>query len=562
MVGAVFVVLTNLFKIVNPRIVQQAIDQLRSNFQPKQMLFYALLIVGVTLLQGIFLFLMRRTIIVASREIEFDLRNDVFRKLEALPPAFYHQHPTGDLMSRTTNDMNAVRSMLGPGIAYSINTLIAFLLVIPMMVSISPRLTLIALIPFPVLALAVNRFGRAIFKRFERIQAQLARLSSFVQENLSGIAIVKSFVREEQQVNDFLELNKDYLRKNLSYARIHAAFHPSLMVIIGISTILILLFGGKLVIRQSISIGQFTAFMLYMGILVWPAIALGWVIGLFQQGAAAMKRIRVILDSEPEIQDGPVALPKEQFQGAIEFRNLTFGYRADTPVLRGIHLKINPRETVGIIGFTGSGKTTLLRLIPHFFALPSGKLFIDRRDVNEYALHSLREAIGFVPQDTFLFSDTIHNNIAYGNPAATREEVVRAARIAQIHDEIEDFPDGYDSMLGERGINLSGGQKQRVALARAILKEPRIFLLDDAFSALDTYTEEAILNNLKSFFPDRTVLIVSHRVSTLQTADQIICMDNGQIVERGTHHELVNRGGMYASIYQKQLLEKELERLR
>ena len=551
-------VLTNIFKVINPRLVQNAIDNLQKAFEMPQVRDDALLIILVAFAQGFFLFLMRRTIIVASREIENDLRNDLFWKLEGLSSTFYNQMPTGDIMSRATNDMNAVRSVLGPGIAYSVNTIMAFLFVIPMMIHISPVLTGLALIPFPIMALLVNRFGRAINKRYEKIQAQLAAISTFVQENLSGISVIKSFVREKHQISRFRELNEDYVEKNLSFARVYAGFHPSLMLIIGIAVLLVLLGGGRLVISKIITIGEFTAFMLYLGMLVWPSIALGWVIGLYQQGAASMKRIRSILDAQPDIHDGPYLLLPTETRGAIEYRNLNFSYE-DTPVLQKINLKIEPRQTVGILGQTGSGKTTLVKLIPHLFPLEPGQLLIDNQDINEYQLESLRSQIGYVTQETFLFSDTIHNNIAFARSDASREEVIRAAQIASIHQEIEEFPEGYDSYLGERGLNLSGGQKQRVSIARAVLANPKILILDDAFSALDTYTEENILNNLKTIFPDKTVILISHRISTLQNSDNIIVLSDGRITEQGTHSELVQLDGLYAHIHQKQLLELEIE---
>lgn len=557
--GAVFVIFTNIFRVINPKIVQRAIDTLKSSFDLGQIQLYALFIVAVSISQGIFLFLMRRTIIVASREIENDLRNDIFWKLEELPASFYNRMPTGDIMSRTTNDMNAVRSVLGPGIAYSINTLVAFLFVLPMMILISPRLTLLAMIPFPVMAVLVNRFGRAINRRFEKIQAMLARISTFTQENFSGIAVLKSFVRENDQIGQFLGLNNEYMKRNLSYARVQAAFHPSLMMVIGFATLLVLVGGGKLVMEKTITIGEFTAFMLYLGILIWPSIALGWVIGLFQQGAASMKRIRQILDAESDIKDGSYILLPGSTRGDLEFRNLSFSYDGETPVLKNINLKIDARQTLGILGPTGSGKTTLVRLIPHLYHLEANQLFIDGRDINLFKLDSLRQCIGFVTQETFLFSDTIHNNISFARPGASRELVVEAAKIAGIHDDIQEFPDGYDSLLGERGLNLSGGQKQRVSLARAVLPAPRILILDDAFSALDTYTEETILNNLKSFFPDRTVILISHRISTLQNADQIIVLEDGQITDQGTHSQLLQREGLYTQVYTKQLLEREIE---
>jgi ATP-binding cassette subfamily B multidrug efflux pump len=556
--GIIFVLLTNIFKVINPRLVQSAIDSLQHSLPLYHARNDALLIVAVSFAQGVFLFLMRRTIIVASREIENDLRNDIFWKLESLSAGFYNQHPTGDIMSRTTNDMNAVRSVLGPGIAYSVNTIAAFLFVIPMMLIISPTLTGLALIPFPVMAVLVNRFGRAINRRYEKIQAQLGTISTFVQENLSGMSIIQAFVREKHQVKRFQDLNEDYMQKNLGFARVYAAFHPSLMFIIGLAVLLVLLGGGKLVIDKTITIGELTAFMLYLGMLVWPSIALGWVIGLYQQGTASMKRIRLILDAQPDVHDGPFLLLPDKVRGRIEFRDLTFAYE-EMPVLKNISFIIEPQTTVGLLGKTGSGKTTLVRLIPHLYPLEKGVLFIDDLDINEYQLQSLRNQIGYVTQDTFLFSDTIHNNIAFARHDASREEVIRAAQIAAIDQEIGEFPDGYDSFLGERGINISGGQKQRVSIARAILANPRILILDDAFSALDTYTEEAILKNLKTIFPDKTVILISHRISTLQNADHIMVLQEGRISQQGTHAGLISQEGLYAQVHRKQLLEMEIE---
>jgi ATP-binding cassette, subfamily B, multidrug efflux pump len=558
-VGAVFVIFTNIFRILNPRVVQNAIDYLKTEFTISKLGLYAGLVVLFALLEGIFLFLMRKSMIVASREIENDLRNDFFERLMQLQPSYYHSIPTGDIMARATNDLSAVRSVLGPGIAYSVNTITAFIFVIPMMLHISPRLSLFALLPFPLIAVLVNRFGRAIHFRFEKIQEQFSALSTRAQENLSGSSIIKWFVREKYEVEEFRKLNYENMNRNISYVKVQAAFHPVLMFVIGLATALIILFGGKLVIDDQISLGEFTAFMLYMGILIWPSIALGWVIGLFQQGAASMNRMRQVLETEPEIVELPNMITPKKFNGEIRFKDLTFGYDKDIPVLHGINIHFPARQTIGLIGPTGSGKTTLVQLIPHFYKIPSGHLFFDGIDLNDISVKFLRSRIGYVPQETFLFSNTIRNNIAYGKPDATHEEIEWAAKMAHIHEEIESFPDQYESILGEKGLNLSGGQKQRVAIARAILYQPEILILDDAFSALDTYTEERILTNLEDFFPDRTVLLVSHRISTLQNCDNIIVMEEGAITEQGNHEELLAARGLYSWIHEKQLLEEELE---
>jgi len=555
--GAIFLLFTNLFRISNPRVVQYSIDYLKTEFSISYLALVASAIIVIAILEGIFLFLMRRSMIVASREIENDIRNDFFERLIKLPSSFYQNMPTGDVMSRATNDLNAVRSILGPGIAYSTNTSMAFLFVIPMMLIISPRLTLFALLPFPIVALLVNRFGKAIYKRFARIQEQLSTLSTRAQENLSGSTIIKWFAREDYEAERFRKDNHEYMKRNIDYAKVDAAFRPSLMLTIGCSTAMILLIGGELIINKTISLGEFTAFLLYMGILVFPSIALGWVIGLFQQGSAALNRMRKVLEAESDIQITDPITP-ENIEGNIRLNNLSFSYEEDQDVLKNLNLQIKPKETLGIIGPTGSGKSTLIKLIPHFYKLEDNRLFVDEIDINRIPLHLLRGEIGYVPQETFLFSDSIHNNIAYGKPNATREEVEQAARLAHIHDEIAAFTEGYDSILGEKGLNLSGGQKQRVSIARAVLRDPHILIFDDAFSALDTFTEEQILQNLRSFLPDRTVILVSHRVSTLQNSDSIIVMEDGQISQQGSHQNLIAQPGLYATIHQKQLLEEEL----
>ncbi len=557
--GALFVILTNMFRIINPRIIQHAVDYLKQEIAYHRLIHYAALIIGVALLEGIFLFLMRRTLIVASRRIEFDMRNDIFSHLEKLPPAFYLKMPTGDIMARATNDLNAVRSLLGPGIAYSINTIVAFLFVIPMMIYISPRLTLVALVPFPVVALLVNRFSKLIHQRFEQIQAQFSRLTTHAQETISGITIVKWFVQEPFQGRKFAQLSQEYLKRNLAFARVQAAFHPSLFVVIGLATLLVLWQGGIAVINGTITLGELTAFLLYLGILIWPSIALGWVVGLFQQGSASLKRIRQILETQPEFGTKTGDSLPRGFTGHVRFNHLSFGYFPEKKVLMDVSLEIPRGQKVGLLGPTGSGKSTLVKLLPHFYPIGRGQLLFDEWDINDLPLMPLRQQISMVPQETFLFSDTIYNNIVYSNPHATKADVERVARLAAIHDEIMAYPDGYDTLLGERGINLSGGQKQRVAIARAILKQAAIYIFDDAFSALDTQTEARILANLFPELTDRTVIFISHRISTLQNCDTIVVLQEGKIVEQGNHTELLQQGGVYAWLYEKQLLEEEIQ---
>lgn len=559
--GVFFLVFTNAFRMANPKVVQHAIDYLKQTFVLSELAMFAGLIILFAALEGVFSFLMRRSIIVASREIENDLRNDFFAKLLTLPQSYYQNHPTGDIMSRATNDLSAVRMIFGPGIAYSTNTVMAFLFVIPMMLHISPTLTMFALIPFPIVAILVNRFGKAIYKRFEKVQEQLGDLTTVAQENLSGNTVIKWFTQEKHEIEKFRVQNETYMYRSIDHVKVQAAFHPSLALTAGLALAMIILFGGRLVINDQITIGEFTAFMLYASILIWPFIALGWVIGVFQQGAASMKRMQKVFDAKSDIVEKENALKPDVLHGEIEFSKLAFEYEENRPVLTDITLHVPAQQTLGVIGPTGSGKTTLVKLISHLYPLPDGVLKIDGKEINDYALTALREFIGYVPQENFLFSASIRENIAYGRKDATQEDIEWAAKMADIHEQIVEFPDGYESLLGEKGLNLSGGQKQRISIARAILCKPRILILDDAFSALDTHTEDRILGNLETFFPDRTVILVSHRVSTLQNCDQIIVLEDGRVTEKGTHDTLVRNRKLYTWIYEKQLLEEELEQV-
>ena len=554
--------LTNAIALTQPHVLKLAVDDLYRGVTSAKLARYALVLLGIAAAGGVFKYLMRHYVIGISRHLEFDLRNDLFAHLQTLPLEYYQRTRTGELMSRATNDLSAVRMMLGPGIMYMVNTVTVAAVSVACMIAISPRLTFWSLLPLPLVSLTVWIFGERIHRRFERIQEQFAAISARVQENLSGIRVIRAFTREAAEVEAFREMNREYVERNQRLIRVWGVFYPLLGFLSGLAALVALYVGGREVVRGRISLGSFVAFTVYLAMLNWPVVALGWVINLFQRGAASFRRLVEILDVVPSIQSPPHGHrpAADERGGTIEFRNLTFSYPdADRPALRDFSLEIAAGRTVGLVGRTGSGKSTVLALLPRVFDPPPGTVFLDGIDVREWELGALRSRLAIVPQDTFLFSATVAENIGYGVEHAAREAIEQVARTARLDDDVRGFPRGYDTMVGERGITLSGGQRQRAAIARALLRDAPVLLLDDCLSSVDTNTEEAILHGLRAEMRRRTALIVSHRVSAVREADLIVVLEDGAAVERGTHDSLLALEGRYAALCRQQELEEELE---
>ncbi len=584
--GTLCVFLTQGIWILFPLVLGKSADDLHSGVTRHKLLLYAGLLLAIAASKGIFQFLTRWIVIGVSRDIEFDLRNDLFKKLESLSYSYYQRNRTGDIMARATNDLNAVRMLLGPAIMYSANTIVYTAGALAFMIAISPWLTLYTFLPLPAVSVVIQTFGRRIHDRFERIQAMFSDISARAQENFSGARLIRAYVQEDAEIRLFEAENQEYIRRSLKLVRLMGMLWPTLELMLGCAVVLVLWLGGREVIHGlstvklvsnpgalikgiatpaitttlslsgSMSVGQFVSFSTYMMQLTWPIIALGWVINLFQRGTASLIRVNEIMQEQPEIKDAPGAR-EHDIEGEIEFRGLNFSYEGK-PVLYDLNLRVPAGSSLAIVGPTGSGKTTLVSLIPRIYDAEAGTVLIDGRPIREYSLASLRKNIGFVPQETFLFSDRVRENIALGVNAATDAEIREAAEAANIAADIESFPEGYDTMVGERGITLSGGQKQRTAIARALIRNPKILILDDALSSVDTHTEDKILNHLRDVMQGRTTIFISHRVSTVRNADRIAVLHGGRIVELGTHDELLALNGYYSDLYNKQLLEEEL----
>ena len=557
--GFVALILAMGVRVTLPLIIKTSVDSLSLGVTREKLLFYSSVLVGVALVQGVFQFWMRWILIGISRDIEYDLRNDLFTHLMRLSPRYYTETPTGDLMSKLTNDLNAVRNLIGPGIMYSASTLVIGISTVGLMLHLDWRLTLLTLLPMPLVSALVKVFGEKIHDRFEQIQAMYSQITEKVRENVSGVRVVRAFRQEEPEMAQFDTMNQALVDKNKQLIWITSLMWPGMGLLFAVAFMLVMVVGGRHVLAGQISVGTFTAFNVYLLYLIWPIIALGWVVNVGERGLAWLGRLMTIFRAQPDIDDRAVpAQPVTQLQGEIEFRNLTFGYNGK-PILNNLNLRVPAGKTVAIVGATGSGKSTLVSLIPRLYDAPEGAVFIDGIPIRQIPLRVLREHIGFVPQETFLFSETVGENIKFGTPEAAPERVEWAAEMSNILPEIRGFPRGFETMVGERGLTISGGQKQRTAISRAVIRDPRILILDDALSSVDTYTEEKILRHLTEVMAGRTTLLISHRVSTIRNADEIVVLHGGEIAERGTHEELLAMNGHYTELYNKQLIEESLE---
>jgi len=563
LLGILFIILSNIGTVYVPLLLKESIDALRETVSTEILLQYGLMIVGASLFAGFFRFMIRETIIVVSREIEYDLRKDFWEHIQRLPLRYFQNTSTGNIMAHATNDINAVRMFLGPSVMYSIDTTVRLALVLSIMFSLNVSLSLYVLVPLPLLSILVYKVGKVIHDKFTIIQEKYSDLTTMVQESFSGIRVIKSYVREKNEMDRYAENSQDYLKKKMNLVKTQALIMPLLILITGISIIVVIWVGGVKIMNNELTLGEITAFIVYLGILIWPMIAFGWVLNLIQQAEASMKRLNKILNEPYEIDDSDLTEDSiKDLQGEVEFKNVSFSYADNLPnILDRINLSIPRGSTLAIMGYTGSGKTSLINLVPRLYDCTEGDILIDGKNIKSIPLNVIRTNVGLVQQESFLFSDKVINNISYGFREIDEDWIYKVSKIAQFDDDVKEFPDQYETIVGERGITFSGGQKQRASLARALAINPKILILDDSFSAVDTHTEEEILRNLKEFMHGRTSIIISHRISTVKDADNIIVIDKGKIAEEGVHEELIALGGIYSDLHYKQLLERELEEL-
>jgi ATP-binding cassette subfamily B protein len=561
--GFIFIILSISFSSLFPLIVGNGIDAIKSGVTTSQIIFYSGMAILAALIGGFFLYMVRQHIIVVSREIENDLRYDFFSHIVNMPRDFFNKNSTGNIMALATNDINSIREFVGPGIMYTVQTFFRTVLTVSVMVYINPFLAMVALSPLPLISFIVYKVGRMTHARSLKVKESFADLTSKAQENLSGIRVVKSYIREKNEIAEFYDISRDYFRKNLSLAKVQSFSFPMMYLLTGVSLVLVIYFGGIEIINNRLTLGNLSTFLIYLGLLTWPMIAFGWIINLTQRAAPSMQRLMMVMNMKPEIADTTETdnrITLDNIEGEIEFKNVSFKYPSGyTDVLKNINLKINKGTTLGIIGHTGSGKTTLINLLSRIYDISEGEILIDGKRIKEIPLRTLREAIGVVPQESFLFSTSIEKNIAYSHDSLDYDKVIEAAKSASLYKDVEQFPEKFQTVVGERGITLSGGQKQRTSIARAIYKNPKILILDDSLSAVDTHTEEEILNELKKVMKNRTSIIISHRISSIKNANNIIVLDGSVIKEQGTHNELIALGGIYYDLYQKQLLEEEIQ---
>ena len=563
LLGILFIVISNLLTVYVPIILKDAINDLQNKVASETLLKYAALIIGVSLIAGVFRYLIRQTIIVVSREIEYDLRNDFWSHIQKLPLRYFQNNSTGNIMSHATNDINSVRSFIGPAIMYFFDTVITLGFVITILFTLDYELTLYALLPLPFISIGVYAIGKVVHAKYMKIQENFSRMTTQAQENFSGIRAIKSYVREQSEINKWDVISIEYFNRKMNLVKVQALIHPLLYFIAGIAGLVVILVGGNKVISGTMNLGDIVAFVAYISILIWPVIAFGWIMNIIQQGEASMKRLNKIFSEPYEIEDSSLTdISIKELKGEIEFSNVSFKYSENLPeVLKDVNLKIPVGSTLAVVGHTGSGKTSFINLIPRLYDVVDGEIKIDGKNIKQIPLDVLRTNISVVQQESFLFSDSVYGNISYGLREISKDRVKEVSRIANFDKDVEAFPKGYETMVGERGITFSGGQKQRASLARALATDPKILILDDSFSAVDTHTEEEILKNLRIFMKNRTSIIISHRISTVKDADNIIVLENGNIAEQGTHNELVELNGIYAELHYKQLLEKELEEL-